>query len=740
MSEWTVVRGSWSCDDEGKIESAPNGPILHLVFDGKSPANTLSLPCLEELGRTLDEVEEFSGIEALILSSAKDEHFIAGANIEAIEAITDSGDATSLAQIAQRVFGKLGELPFPSFALIHGTCLGGGLELALGCNFRIAVDAANTKIGLPEVNLGIIPGFGGSQRLPRLIGVAKALPLILGGTRLPAQVARKRGIVDAVIPPEGYLTVSLNVVQQIVKTGGKKILSARKKKRGGIKSWALTKNIIGRWFLRRAARKQVLTKTGGHYPAPLAAIDLVVGSASRSLQSGLREEARVVGELAVSPVCKNLIALFQSSERARKKTGPENSEHGEWPERGFLGILGAGVMGAGVASTALQRGFSVRIRDLGSVPLARGLGQIAKDVNNLVHRRRRTRLEADEILSRLTHTSSLVGFGRCDGVLEAIVERLDVKQRALQEVEPYLMRDALFLTNTSALSVNEIATAAKYPDRVVGLHFFNPVQKMPLVEVVAGEETADWAISRTIGLAQALGKYPVVVKDSPGFLVNRLLMPYLDAAVRLLQLGVPGPQIDRAALKFGLPMGPLRLIDEVGVDIGVEVAGTLYKAFGERAKPSDLLQQFADRGWLGCKSGRGFYVYSGHPKRRKEYRDWNGEVEVLLDGKSSFQPTSDELISALLDPMVDEAARCLEEDVVENAEAVDLAMVMGTGFPPFRGGLLRYADETGLAVIVERIKQGQSNREPSTLLSELAMRGATFHGSQSEYPVNKVIG
>ncbi len=739
MSEWSVVRGNWSRHDEGTIESKSNGPVLHLIFDGKSPANTLSLPCLEELGRILDEVAKSSGVEALILSSAKDEHFIAGANIEAIEAITDASDATSLAQLAQGVFGRLGALPFPSFALIHGTCLGGGLELALGCNYRIAVDASNTKIGLPEVNLGIIPGFGGSQRLPRLIGMAKALPLILGGTRLPAQVALKKGLVDAVIPPEGHLAVSLDVIHKIVRTGGEKVLSARKKKRGGIKSWLLTKNFIGRWFLAKAARKQVLAKTGGHYPAALAAIDLVVNSAAGALESGLKEEARVVGELAVSPVCKNLIALFQSSEKARKKAGPDDSDRGEWPDQGFLGILGAGVMGAGVASAALQRGLSVRIRDLESKPLSRGLGQIAKDVNNLVRRRRRTRLEADEILSRLTHTSSLSGFGNCDGVLEAIVERLEVKQRALQEVEPLLRRDALFLTNTSALSISEIASAASFPDRVVGLHFFNPVPKMPLVEVVAGTETADWAVSRTIGLAQALGKYPVVVKDSPGFLVNRLLMPYLDAAVRLLQLGVPGPQIDRAALGFGLPMGPLRLIDEVGVDIGVEVATTLFEAFGERAQPSNLLQKLADQGWLGCKSGRGFYVYSGGAKSGKTDSSWNDGVASLLDDHGSVQLTSDELINALIDPMIDEAARCLEEGIVEDAESVDLAMVMGTGFPPFRGGLLRYADAVGLPMIVDRIKQSQLSREPSNLLSELALRGATFHGSQSEQSVDRIV-
>ena len=719
MSEWRWYRGDWNPGAESPPPEVAGGPVIHLVLDGASSANTLSRATLDDLDRALDELEPAADVEALVLSSAKEGHFVAGAEIDGIASIADPTEATTLAARAQSVFGRLGKLPFPSFAAIRGTCLGGGLELALGCRYRIAIDDPTTKIGLPEVNLGIIPGFGGSQRLPRLIGVAKSLPLILAGSRLPAAVAYRRGVVDAVVPPEGGLQVALRAIEKIVRTGGRAVEARRKKVRGGWKG-ALWESAPGRALLARGARKQVLAKTGGHYPAPLAAIDLVTQVTKRPVAEGLAREAEVVGELAVSPVCKNLIGIFLASERARKMNGPAE-EGGAWPKGGQLGVLGAGVMGAGVASAALERGLAVRMRDLEPEPLSRGLAQVAGDVDRLVKKRRKTKLEGEEILSRLTYTTEAIGFGRADAVLEAIVEQMPIKQRALREIEPQLQDDCLFLTNTSALSVTELQSAAERPERVVGLHFFNPVQKMPLVEVIAGEKSASWAVSRTIGLAQALGKFPVVVQDSPGFLVNRVLMPYLDAAVRLLVSGVAGERIDAVARSFGLPMGPLRLIDEVGIDIGIEVAETLHHAFGDRVAPSDRLAALAEKGWLGRKNGTGFYHHGGTLR-------YNEGVDAII-GATPREASDEEIIAALVDPMVDEAARCLEEGIIADAEAVDLAMVMGTGFPPFRGGLLRHADREGLKKIADRIERAESPRSPCDLLKTLADAGQTFHGA-----------
>ena len=318
MSYWSWHRGDWEPGTEFPPPVVNGGEVVHLIADGESPANALSLACIEELEGMLDTIAKETGVRALVVSSAKSGHFIAGANIDEIGAITDPQDATRLATKAQHAFGKLGELPFPSFALIHGTCLGGGLELALGCTYRVAVDAPSTKIGLPEVNLGIIPGFGGSQRLPRLIGITKALPLILAGSRLPAKVAWKKGVVDSVVPPEGAFAVGLRAIEKITGDGGRAVVARRKKLRGGVRTALLEGTPFGRALIARGARKQVLSKTGGHYPAPIAAIDLVLPSTSRPIDQGLAEEARVVGELAVSPVCKNLISIFQASERARK--------------------------------------------------------------------------------------------------------------------------------------------------------------------------------------------------------------------------------------------------------------------------------------------------------------------------------------------------------------------------------------------------------------------------------------
>jgi len=732
VSAFVWRRGDWSPGTESPPRAVPGGEVIHLIADGESPANTLSRAGIDDLERALAAIAAEPGVKALVLSSAKTGHFVAGADIDEIGAIADAAEATRLAARAQEVFGRLERLPFPSFALIHGTCLGGGLELALACHYRIAVDAPSTRIGLPEVNLGIVPGFGGSQRLPRLIGPAKALPLILSGSRLPAAVALRRGVVDAVVPPEGAMQVALRLVGQVLVDGGERVRRERRRRRGGWRSALMEANPFGRALIARAARRRVIARTGGHYPAPLAAIELAIAAASRPLAAGLAAEARVVGELAVGPVCKNLVRIFQASERARKLVGPEEGESGRWPAPGNLGILGAGVMGAGVASAALERGLAVRLRDIAEAPLARGLAQVAGDVRRLVAERRRTALEAEEILSRLTHTTRAEGFRRADAVLEAVVERLDVKRKVLREIEPELRDDCLFLTNTSALGVGEIQSAAERPERVVGLHFFNPVAKMPLVEVIAGRSTAPWAVSRAIGLAQALGKYPVVVQDSPGFLVNRLLMPYIDAAVRLLESGVPGPAIDAAARRFGMPMGPLRLVDEVGVEIAVEVAETLSAAFGARATPSELLERFVERGWLGRKSGCGFYR---HAEGRAESR-WNEELAALLPA-SARKIGEREITEALIDPMVDEAARCLEEEIVADAETIDLALVMGTGFPPFRGGLLRHADSEGVAAIAGRIAERGGARTPCSLLAALAGERGTFYGSppRSHHPV-----
>lgn len=711
------------CD--GEAAACETGEFVHLILDASNSVNALTEPVLHEFRQQLHELQTLPGVSALFLWSAKDDHFVAGADIDLIADIQYAETGTAKAAEGQAVFETLASLQFPTFAMIRGTCLGGGLELALAADYRIAVDVPATQIGLPEVNLGIIPGFGGTQRLPRLIGLQRALGLILSGKRLPARAALRQGLVDMVVPPEGGREMSLRAARRILSDGGNSVRARRRRLRGSIWQRLLENNPVGRAIVRSQAGKQIARASGGNYPAPGKALRAVLEGWSLPIERGLELEAELCGELIATSVSKNLIKVFQDSERSRQRVVGEDSA---WPERGSVAVLGAGVMGAGIAHLLLQRGQSVRLRDVSAEGLERGLKQIGDQVHKRVQSRRMTLLERDDVLSRLTHTLDASGFGTCNGVIEAIVERLDVKQAALREIEPLLAPDAVFATNTSALSVTAIQAAATRPNRVVGMHFFNPVHRMPLVEVIPGRFTSDAAVGKVVALAQLLGKFPVVVKDRPGFLVNRLLAPYLNSACTLLGRGVPGPEIDKAAVRFGLPMGPFRLLDEVGLDIAHEVSETLYQAFGERAQPAPLLQGLIDQRLLGRKTGAGFYRY---PANSKDNPEWNTLAPGGRPAHESRSADPDQIVTFLVDRIVDEAARCLEEEVVERPSDIDLAMIMGTGFPPFRGGPLRHADAMGLNVIVDRLRdrveRGETQVAPCELLVRLGREAKTFY-------------
>ncbi len=722
---WRIVRSSltgWTepLSDGGGPTEQSDGRILHLILDTEHAANALSESVLEELDAATEQFDPAT-TDAVVVWSAKEKHFIAGADIDEIDGVHFPETATAKVAKAQAIISKLADTPIPTFGVLRGTCLGGGLELALALDYRIAVDTPTTKLGLPEVNLGIIPGFGGTQRLPRLIGIRGALSLILGGTRLPATAALRRGVVDIVVPEDGYVSCALIAIERVL-ANDTAIRKRRKKFVGGFVNGLLERNPFGRSMIRRQASRQIAAKTGGHYPAPPAALDAVLRGFATSLPRGLAIEAELIGPLVASTVSKHLIAVFRASEEARKLR--QYSDTPEIEADATVGVLGAGVMGAGVALQCLCKGLAVRIRDLQLPVIAKALETIGSHFHGLVQRRRMDERERDATLSRLTFTTEPIGFAHCTAVVEAIVERMDVKRAALAEIEPQLSPDTLFATNTSALSVSELQSSAIRPERVVGLHFFNPVSRMPLVEVIPGDQTSRETVGKAARLAVAMGKYPIVVKDSPGFLVNRLLMPYLDSACRILERGVPGPYVDRIAEAFGLPMGPFRLLDEVGLDIAIEVAGTLHGAFGDRAEPSAILPQLVEKKLIGKKGGVGFYRYvNGTPT------EFNADVTREIPQTNDL-PESLSVIHYLLDRLIDEAARCLEEGVVASADELDLAMVMGTGFPPFRGGPLRYADSIGIPGIVERLQERADSGEacaPCAHLIEIGKEGREFH-------------
>lgn len=700
------------CDPERLAALADaDGTWIHLLLHFEHPAHALSKAILDELGEVLSAIEKERDVVGLLVWSTNPRHFIAGADITEIREVKDEAEALRIVESAQRQLDRLSALPYPSVAVIRGSCLGGGLELALACRYRIAVDAPSTKLGLPEVNLGIIPGFGGTQRLPRLIGLRSALGLMAAATRLPAAAAWRKGLADLLVPPEGFVATATRAAAKLV-AAPKAVKTRRKKLRKGWVNAVLEGTPFGRSLVRRGAKKRVLSRTGGHYPAPLELVDVTIDGYASDLRAGLDLEAKAVSRLVPTDVSKQLIRIFLASEEAKKVGSDAEAARIE-----SVGVIGAGVMGAGIAELFLERQIATRLRDLDWDRIQPALERIGERLETKVKRKRMTPLEREQTLARLTFTTELVGFQQCDLVVEAAVEKLEIKQKIFADLERATRPDAILATNTSALSISDIQESSEHPTRVVGLHFFNPVERMPLVEVIPGTETSPEVTAAAARAVVALGKYPVVVQDAPGFLVNRLLSPYLNAACHLLEAGVSGPDIDAAAREFGLPMGPFRLLDEVGFDIAIEVAHTLHQAFGARFTPSAVLDRWAKDDRLGTKTGRGFYRYGrGKPT-------WDPAVTQQFP--TSVERSRTEIIDALLDPLLDEAARCLEENVVARAIEVDLAMVMGTGFPPFRGGPLAWAESRSLTELVERIdaRSTESKREPSDALKRVADQG-----------------
>ncbi|MAJ28086.1 hypothetical protein CBD41_01545 [bacterium TMED181] len=722
MSQWKLVRSSdWNL---AIPKSDPKGRWLHLILDADSPGNILSTSVLEDLKQTLSRVVEHDGIQAVIVSSAKDGYFCSGADLDIIESAKDPDEVYRQCREIQDLFGLLGGFQVPSFCVIQGVCLGGGLELALGCSSRIVVNSPETRIGLPEVNLGILPGFGGTVRMSRLLGLRNALTWILTGGRMPAKAAWKKGVADYMIPPEGFRQTALKIIDKESKSQLKNCHSRRKKLRSGMMAKLVDGTPFGRSFVAKEALKGIRKKTGGKLPAPERALEVALFASSGSLVPALEKEAREISKLVTGEISKNLVHIFKNSERARR--GDPSEPSGSWGSSDSLVVLGAGTMGSGIVSVALQKGLAVRLRDISREGLERGLRFVGQQIQQRFRKKRMSRETRDETLARLTYGKDLEGLASAGCVLEAVVERLDVKRSVLADLSDRLPENCIFATNTSALSVTRIQEDSPIAERVVGLHFFNPVPMMPLVEVIPGEWTSPETVGKALALARKLGKYPVVAKDSPGFVVNRILVPYLLGASRLLLTGIPGHEIDKVARRHGLPMGPFKLMDEVGLDVGLEVQRTLEAAFGSRYQASSLLNDMVEKGWLGKKSGTGFYRHQGGGVT------WNSDLEIpphlAITGMSKKSP--DQIIHALIDPMVDEASRCLVEGVVSDAGILDLAMIMGTGFPPHLGGLLKDADQQGLNTIVDRLEKSHASGDPRTPcegLIQKAENGQFFH-------------
>lgn len=688
-----------------------------LIFDlPGEKVNKFSKAVMEDFGEKLlprlEQLGKEGKIDALAVVSGKPQNFIAGADIDMILAVKSADEAASLSSTGQKFFDRWEDLPFPTVVVIDGPALGGGCELALASTAIVISDNPAARLGLPETMLGIIPGMGGCIRMPRKVGVATALDLILTGKTLTGERAYKSGLADAFFPRQNFAESAFRWIKAnaaALKAGKRLGKEPKLGGMGGMIGSLMEKTPIGRAVMFKKAREGVLSKTRGNYPAQIAAIDVIqstgghygprVRGATRT--RAMEVEAKNFGKLAAGDVSKNLIRIFFMTEGVKKSKGLATGVVAEAHPVHSAAVLGAGVMGGGVAQLLADKEIPVRMKDLTNQALATGIQAAGRVFQSSLKKRRINKRQYMQKLNHIAPVTDFSGFRSADVVVEAIVENMGVKKKVFQELENEIKDSCIVASNTSSLSVSEMQTAFRVPQRFVGMHFFNPVHRMPLVEVIRGKDSSDVAVSTIYQFSKQLGKTPIVVKDSPGFLVNRILGPYMVEAVYLVAEGAPIPELDKAVVKFGMPMGPMELIDEVGIDTADKVGHIFHDAFGERMKPSDINHKLVEAGRLGKKSGKGLYEYKNNGRERS----FDPAVYQLL--KVEPKPgkiTAQEMVERCILVMINEGAMCLDEQIVATADELDLGMIMGTGFPPFRGGLMRYADTLGAQKIVEMLK------------------------------------
>ncbi len=696
--------------------------IAWLTFDlPGEKVNKLNAESMSELAGTLEGLRKHQGLRALVIRSGKPDSFIAGADINELAAIATVEDARQKAELGRAVFDTIESIAVPTVAMIHGPCLGGGLELALACRYRVVSDHDRTTLGLPEVNLGIIPGWGGTQRLPRVVGVAAAATMILTGKPVPARKAVSMGLADAVAAEPFLADAARRLIDSVQGRAGRRNV-LRRRRRNGKYARLLAATPPGRALVLRTARRRTLAKTRGHYPAPLAAIDVL------RHRRGAAEETEAFARLAVSQVSRNLVWLYQASQRIKRQapqgTGPREAHR--------AAVLGAGIMGSGIAWALANAGIPVRLRDVNWEALARGMSAAAGMCRALVKRRQMTTTQMDVVMLRIGPGVDYSGFQNASIVIEAVSEDISLKKKVLQEIEARVRPDAIICSNTSSLPLEELSAALKHPERFIGLHFFNPVNRMPLVEVVPWRGTDQAVIVAAADLVRKMDKTALVVGDCAGFLVNRILLPYLIESAWMFEEGTDPQRIDAALEGFGMPMGPLALVDEVGLDVGYKVATLLEGAYGARMHVPKALGTIASLpGCTGRKAGVGFYRYRGEKRRVNRKVLAVAQQARKSDNVQARSLSDDEIVDRAVLIMINEAARCLEEGIVGGPEDLDMAMVLGTGFAPFRGGLLRYADERGVAAIRKRLdelaERFGERFAAAPLITRIAENGGRFY-------------
>jgi 3-hydroxyacyl-CoA dehydrogenase/enoyl-CoA hydratase/3-hydroxybutyryl-CoA epimerase len=681
--------------------------IAHLIMDVVGDSmNTLKAEFADQVTEVLSEIKNDSSITGLILCSGKQDSFVVGADINMINNCKTKEEVIALAHQAQKTLLGLEQLNIPVIAAIHGACLGGGLELAMACHARVCSDSSKTVLGLPEVQLGLLPGGGGTQRLPKLVGVQKALDMMLTGKQLRAKQALKVGLVNDVVPS----SILIATAEQMALEGNFKQKTVYK---SSLANKFLEGTSLGRSVVYKQAEKKVLSKTKGNYPAPAKIIDCVKVGMEQSSIKGYQLEAESFSTLAMSDVSAQLRHLFFATTVMKKEEGVTNVS----PEKiTKVGVLGGGLMGGGIAFvTATKANIPTRIKDIGHKGIGHAIKYSFDLLDKKVKRRFILKSEMQKQLSMITGTIDYSGFRNIDIVIEAVFEDLALKQNMVVEVEQHTNASTIFASNTSSLPIEQIAAKAARPENVIGLHYFSPVDKMPLVEIIPHQsstgKTSDQTISTTVAFAKKQGKTPIVVKDKAGFYVNRILAPYMNEAAILLLAGEPIDKIDKALVNFGFPVGPMQLLDEVGIDVGAKISPILQAELGERFKAPAAFDKLLDDGRLGKKANKGFYLYDKKMNKgiKGLFKQKTKQVDLSIYDLLGLNPvgnlSANEIAKRCTYMMLNEAARCVDEGVVRNARDGDIGAIFGIGFPPFLGGPLRYIDKVGASTIVEQLTQ-----------------------------------
>ncbi|MBZ5535294.1 MAG: fatty acid oxidation complex subunit alpha FadJ [Acidobacteriia bacterium] len=700
--------------------------LLHLDLEGEK-VNKLTAAVVQEAEEIFDDLRHRSDLRAIVLISDKENTFIAGADIQEFLKFESASQAAEASRSGQRLLQKIADMKIPVVAAIQGACLGGGMEVALACHYRICADDRKTQLGQPEVKLGLLPGAGGTQRLPPLVGLQNAIEIATSGRNYRPQQALRTGIVDEVVPRPLLLHVALTRAGEL----GEGKIRPRRHRPQGLLAWALECNPVGRWLLFRQAEKMIREKTHGHYPAPLRALGAIRAGVSQGPVKGYMEESKAFGDLAMTSTCRQLIHLFFATTDLKKDPGmdgPSIRPQAVAP----VGILGAGFMGAGIAAVCSSAGVNARLRDVSEEACLKGLTACYRVFDDRFRRKSISRLELQQLKDRVSATTELNSFSTCGLIIEAVIEDVDLKHQVVREVEPHLRDDCVWGSNTSSISIAKLAEASRRPEQFIGLHFFSPVHKMPLLEIIVTRQTSKQTIATSVEYGKLIGKFPIVVNDGVGFYTSRILSPYMNEASFILEEGAPVEALDQAMIDFGFPVGPMTLLDEVGIDVAAKVGKIMLEAFGERLKPPSSMEQLIQNGRLGRKLRKGFYQYVLNRKEEVRKVGVDPTIYDLLPGGRNRKPVvAGDIQSRLSMAMLNECARCLEEGILRSPRDGDIGAVMGLGFPPFQGGPFRYMDAMGLENVLRNLESLQKKWgdrfKPSEMIVRMAESKESFY-------------